>query len=78
MVAMRMNPVRLLEMLQRLNSAGLKLTELTSIGKGCPPYSFNATFTSAARPVRMAETRTTGPSWHSTVPSPLLRASHSD
>lgn len=50
MVAMRMNPVRLLEMLQRLNSAALKLTELTSIGKGCPPYSFNATFTSAARP----------------------------
>jgi hypothetical protein len=47
---MRMNPVRLLEMLQRLNSAALKLTELTSIGKGCPPYSFNATFTSAARP----------------------------
>ena len=54
--------------LQRLNSAGLKLTELTSIRKGCPLYSFNATFTSAARPsTKMAATRTTGCPGCSTV-----------
>ena len=46
-VAMRMNPVRLLDLLNTTKSAGLRLTELTPIGDASPSYSFIASFEAA-------------------------------
>jgi SAM-dependent methyltransferase len=48
-VAMRMTPVRLLDLVNRANSAGLKLAELTPIGKPDLDYSFIAIFDNASR-----------------------------
>lgn len=46
-VAMRMNPVRLLDLVKQTDSVGLRLAELTPIGNADPSYSFIATFDSA-------------------------------
>jgi SAM-dependent methyltransferase len=49
LVAMRMNPVRLIDLVKQTNSAGLRLTELTPIGSADPDpsYSFIASFNAA-------------------------------
>jgi SAM-dependent methyltransferase len=47
LVAMRMNPVRLLDLLKQTSSVGLRLAELAPIGNEDPSYSFIATFDAA-------------------------------